>query len=373
MKIISKLILIPLICYNLIRALDITENRINIGSVTIPHEPVAICSNSYWSIVDVASVTFYNTLTLQPNAMLYVSSTLPTISLKLQAIYHYPHQNDGIIAFNSLSSTGTPSFKIGGSTFVNNGVIYCASKGNVADTMTLNSGQITNNGLMIFYHQQRSTSHVSLHGGPHDILTNNGQICFRKHIYKQECNLEGTGCFTAMEGGSIHISGSDKISDYRLSYYLADSASSMVVSDNKDGTTFTVYGFGNGNKVALTCLLNGNRYPKYSYDRETGVLTLTSNLNHRYNFDIGTGYDPNFFEIVTINDAGISHTTCEGVTYTGEVPERNLPASCNIPCKDQPPFPMDNTFPMTTIYTTTWTRTYKESTTLTESGLVSRL
>ncbi|EMG50047.1 hypothetical protein G210_4943, partial [Candida maltosa Xu316] len=111
----------------------------------------------------------------------------------------------------------------------------------------------------------------------------------------------------------------------------------------------------------------------YIYDEETGILTLTSTSNYRYNFIIGTGYDPELFQIVTLTAVGLATANLGSVTYTGEVPERELPAACQIPCKEQPPFPIDDTFPMTTVYTTTWTRTDEEGQATTESGIVSRL
>ncbi|EMG46143.1 Hyphally-regulated cell wall protein, putative, partial [Candida maltosa Xu316] len=218
-------------------ALDITENRIDTGSVAIPSEPIVICSNSYWSIVDVARVEFMNDITVESNAMLFISSTLPTLKLWVVTSYKHTFLNNGIVALNALSSSETSTFYFDWSTFVNNGEMYFAASGIDSDFLNIESHELTNNGLMVFYNEKKSTSYVIIEswGNP---ITNDGQICFRKHNFLQSGNIVGNGCLTAIEGGSIYIRDPVTIFDSNLSYYLADATSIMTVGYFRTAHTF---------------------------------------------------------------------------------------------------------------------------------------
>ncbi|EMG45264.1 hypothetical protein G210_5122, partial [Candida maltosa Xu316] len=152
--------------------------------------------------------------------------------------------------------------------------MYFAASGIYYDDVFIQSYETTNNGLMVFYLGKRSSSHVLLQS-PGDTV-NNGQMCFRKHNYHQTSNIAGSGCFTALEGGSIYFYDPDRIFGANLSFYLADAASFMVVGNIKTGYTFKVYGFGNGNKIGFNTHIPIYNDPIYSYDEKTGVLTLTN-------------------------------------------------------------------------------------------------
>ena len=89
----------------------------------------------------------------------------------------------------------------------------------------------------------------------------------------------------------------------------------------------------------------------YAYDTTSGILTLR-NLLLEQKFNIGTGYDPSKFQVVTDSGSGIPSTILGSVAYYGRVPERTLPKSCQIPCKPIPEAP--GTTP--TQYTTTITK-----------------
>ena len=86
-------------------------------------------------------------------------------------------------------------------------------------------------------------------------------------------------------------------------------------------------------------------------------------------FNIGPGYNPSLFLIVTDNGAGLPSTILGSVSYSGPVPPRALPASCKIACKPVPTAPGTNP----TEYTTTITTTNSAGKPLTETGVVDIL
>ncbi|EMG45818.1 hypothetical protein G210_3974, partial [Candida maltosa Xu316] len=376
MKIFRKLITTLLIYYHLATALDITENRITTDIDKIDEgNPVVICSNSYWSIVDVAKVEFKEDITVESNAMLYVSST-SDISLDFGHPEYKKLLNNGIIAVNGLASSAYVKVHLVANPFVNNGGMYFASSGSNSDNWYLTSnGEMVNNDLMVFYQKQRSASLVDIRG-----MTNNGQIYFRNSNFLINGDRAGTGCFTAIDGGSFYIKYPEMNFASTLSWYLADSTASMVVNGDSnediDNITFKVYGFGNGNKIELSSTSEKLDDSTYIYDAEAGVLTITSPCGYICNFDIGTGYNTELFEDFILIEEGESpdqNKKVKCITYPGKVPARELPASCQIPYKDAPPFPMDDTFPMTTVFTSTWESTDNAGSTITESGLISRI
>ncbi|EMG45221.1 putative Hyr1-like cell wall protein, partial [Candida maltosa Xu316] len=329
-------------------------NRIDTGTLTIPNELVTIYSGNYWSIFDYAGVYFTNGLTVQENAMLFVS----TKSATTMSLIFNPNNcegiitNNGIIAVNSLSSTGAPVYNLHGASFYNYGELYFAGNGNVGDTMTITTTLVQNAGMMEFYHTQRSSSYVTIGAGT--TIENTGQICFRSHYFYQLTDITGNGCMTACAGSTIYISNPARAISTDQSFYLQDSLSSVVIYGSTS-LTMNVYGFGNENKLGITQTLVGTTYPKFVYDEVAGTLILTGPTpTVRQTFIIGTGYDPDLFEVVNNAPLNVPSANLNSVTYHGPVPDQVLPASCQIPCKDPPVFPVDNTFPMTSVFTSTW-------------------
>ena len=80
-------------------------------------------------------------------------------------------------------------------------------------------------------------------------------------------------------------------------------------------------------------------------------MTLRNTLLEQ-KFNIGTGYEPSKFQVVTDSGSGTPSTVLGSVAYYGHVPTRTLPKSCQIPCKPIPEAP--GTQP--TEYTTTITK-----------------
>ncbi|KHC79858.1 hypothetical protein I503_05324, partial [Candida albicans SC5314] len=351
---------------NSVLALVITQNRVDRGTLDLSVGDITINSGASWSIINNAISTLVGSLTVQPNAGLYITSTSPLLSLQVTLTSLLSTiQNNGIIAFNSSPSLTSSTYNLVGLSLVNTGEMYFSASGVLPSVMALTAASWSNSGLMAFYQNQRSSGVVSL-GTPSGSITNNGQICLNNEVYQQTTSINGSGCFTANRDSTIYIANVLLPVSTSQNFYLADSQSSIIVQAISTPQVFNVYGFGNGNMVGVTLPLIGNIWnPAYSYNPSTGILRLRNFFVYQ-DFNIGPGYNPSLFSIVTDNGAGIPSTILGSVSYSGPVPPRALPASCKIACKPVPTAPGTNP----TEYTTTITTTNSAGKPLTETGVV---
>ncbi|EMG49037.1 hypothetical protein G210_0291, partial [Candida maltosa Xu316] len=364
---------ISLLLINFVAAIDITANRINYGTISIPCEVLTIYTNNYWSIINNACTNFVYDVNIQSNAMLFVTTNSTSVALSFAAgTCSTKVNNNGIIAVSALPVNVCSSYNLAGQYFTNNGELYFASQGKVGDTMLVTSLNVLNNGLMNFYHSQRNAAYVTIGDACTTTLQNQGQICFRNHTYMQTTPINGTGCITATAGGAIYIQNQNQVINTTQSFYLHGSTASLTVLPVKDNILYNVYGYGNGNFIGLTTTLSSNKYPAYAYDSDAGILSLAS-PSYRVNFNIGQGYDPSLFQIITKTITPVPSCNMATVIYTGPVPARDLPPTCQIECKAPPEYPFDNNYPMTSEYTTTWTTTNTDGSDLTQSGVVSSI
>lgn len=350
-------------------AIEITENKVDRGTVTLNLGDITIYPGASWSIIDNAYTNFVGKLDVRDGAGLYISLTshLLALQVSLTTLLH-SITNNGVVSFDSRISRTSSSYDSRGVSFTNNGEMYFAASGEFSSSTALTSALWTNTGLLLFYQNQRTSGTVSL-GMPLGSITNTGQVCLNNQVYEQTTQIKGSGCFTANGDSTIYISNVLLAVSPKQNFYLTDKGSSMIVQAVSTTQTFNVYGFGEGNKIGLTIPLMGNLWNSaYAYDTTSGILTLR-NLLLEQKFNIGTGYDPSKFQVVTDSGSGIPSTILGSVAYYGRVPERTLPKSCQIPCKPIPEAP--GTTP--TQYTTTITKTNTAGNTVTESGVVNVL
>ena len=197
--------------------------------------------------------------------------------------------NDGVISLDSRASLTASNYNLIGLSFTNNGEMYLAASGVLPSTMDLTAASWTNNGLIVAYQNQRSSGVLNL-GTPLGAITNNGQICLYNQVYQQQTRIEGSGCITANKNSAIYISNAVLPVATTQNFYLQDSKSSMIVQAVSSTQTFNVYGFGNGNKIGITLPAVGiPPNPAYSYDVDTGILTVRAGLLSQ-KFNIGLGY-----------------------------------------------------------------------------------
>ena len=151
---------------------------------------------------------------------------------------------------------------------------------------------------------------------------NNGQICFTNQDWHQLAGVLGAGCFTAQGQSSFYLQNTAlQISEDQIFYLSNGETSILAVGSIDNPQTFHVRNFGtdkNGvaNKVGLTATLYNSVGGKsaYAYNARDGILTLYVGL-YTQNFEIGTGYDPTKFQIVSDTNREIPQIYLGAVQY----------------------------------------------------------
>ncbi|KAG7666325.1 uncharacterized protein J8A68_000140, partial [[Candida] subhashii] len=305
------------------------------GSVTVE-------SDSYWAIIDNALTSFVGDVRVQEDATLYITSLSPSLALTVEMLNPlHLFVNKGTTVFNSMISLSPPRYQIAGQSFVNTGEIYfVGGSAVIPPVFDITTAEFDNQGLITFYQDSRSTSLVNL-GVPTTTINNEGNICFFNSVYGQSTAITGNGCMTANMDTTIYLSNALLGVPREHTFVLADSESSIVADAFSTVQTFTVSGFGRGNKVGLTCPLFEIPFgPKeFEYDPQTGILTLRCAGLLATKFDIGLGYDPNGFRKVTDSGGGFPATIGGSVTYDGPIPNEVMPEHC-MPCQPIPGCPL---------------------------------
>ncbi|KAG5422141.1 hypothetical protein I9W82_001235 [Candida metapsilosis] len=368
MFIYSKLYLLACVLVGVVSGLDITSNRVDQNSVNLNVGDITIHSGASWSIINNAVTAFVSSLDVQSNAGLYISSTSPLIALQVTMLGLLNSiTNDGVISLNSLASLTSSNYKLIGASFTNNGEMYLGASGIIPSAMGITAASWENTGLLSFFQNQRNSGYVYL-GATLGTINNNGQICFHNEIYQQTTTIKGTGCITAEYDSTLYIPNAALSVSTGQTFYLADGKSSMVVEALSTPQTFNVRNFGQvdgvANKIGLTIPLFAVVGSVWSYDADTGILTLNGAGLLSQHFNIGTGYDATKFAVVTDNGSGLPSTLFGSVQYNGPVPNPGMPSQCR-PCKKMPEDPGAEP----TEYTTTVTTTTNGHT-LTETGVV---
>ena len=333
-----KLLLTAYLLVNPVFGIDITEDKVDRGAIDLSAGDITIHSGASWSIINNALTSILGSVEVQEEAGLYITLTSPLLALEVTLTSLIDSiTNDGVIAFNSVASLTSATYNLVGASFTNNGEMYLGASGLLPSLMSITAADWTNEGLLVFYQNQRTSGVVTL--GAVLPIKNNGQICLFHETYQQSTPITGSGCITTQVDSLIYFPNSLLSVDSAQSIYLADRKSSIIVQALSAPQTFNVYGFGNGNKIGLSVPLAGALVTSpYSYDSKTGILTLRAAVLSQ-KFNIGTGYDSRNFEIVTDTAGGLLSTLKGSVRYNGPVPERELPEACQIPCKGLPEAP----------------------------------
>lgn len=364
MKVVSNFIFTILLTLNLSAALEVVTSRIDRGGIQGFHGDVKVHSGATWAILGTTLCSFFGGLEVEKGASVFIkldNGPVLALNVALSTLVR-PVINNGVISLNSKSSTSFSNFDIGGSSFTNNGEIYLAASGLVKSTAYLYAREWTNNGLIVAYQNQKAAGNIAF-GTAYQTITNNGQICLRHQDFVPATKIKGTGCVTADEDTWIKLGNTILSVEPTHNFYLKDSKSSLIVHAVSSNQTFTVHGFGNGNKLGLTLPLTGNRdHFRFEYYPDTGILQLRAAALPQY-FKIGKGYDSKLFRIVNLR--GLKNA----VTYDGPVPNNEIPAVCLIPCTNGPSAPESESDLNTPITSSIETSSYSSA--ATESSVVS--
>ena len=128
MKFLQKFIITVALLTNIVFAIDITENKVDRGSVTLSFGEIIIHPGASWSIIDNAFSNFIGKLDVKAKSALYISLTSHLLALQV-SLTTLPHSinNSGIISFDSRVSLTPSSYDLRGLSFTNSGEMYFAS------------------------------------------------------------------------------------------------------------------------------------------------------------------------------------------------------------------------------------------------------
>ncbi|EAZ63274.2 hyphally regulated cell wall protein, partial [Scheffersomyces stipitis CBS 6054] len=348
-------------------ALEVTEDTTEVGTISLDVGDITVDAGVYYSIINNALSAIVGNLDVEGSFYITSTSDLIALTVTLDGVIN-SIVNNGLVSFNSAESLTAPTYQLAGISFENNGEFYLGGDGSVGvPIMAITSLTFNNNGLMVFYQNQRSTGVVTL-GAPAATIHNNGQICLYNEIYQQTTAVDGTGCITAQADSSVFISNALVPFAQTQTIYLESDTASVRATAISTPQTFTVANFGNGNIIGLDIpLVTLPGLSSYSYDATSGILTLRGAGLLSQKFDIGTGYDTTLFSITTDPGLGLVSVPLGAVTYSGPPPTPGQPDACQA-CKPLPPTATPGAEP--TEYTTTFTTTEPDGSVETESGVV---
>ncbi|CAD1812777.1 Hyphally regulated cell wall protein N-terminal family protein [Candida parapsilosis] len=319
-------------------------NTIDWGTQNVGQGDVHIHSGALWSIINNAASDFHGNIQVDSNAGLYVSSVTSNVALSA-TLYDtiYEFVNNGVVSFNAIKGAPGYAFNIIGNKFENNGDLFYSASGEGSVVSTIKTPDFHNTGSLNFYQSMKSDSYVLL-GADAKTFINNGQICFTNQDWHQLAGVLGAGCFTAQGQSSFYLQNTAlQISEDQIFYLIGGETSIMAVGSIDNPQTFHVRGFGTtageANKIGLTATLSSSvpgRAP-FAYNARDGILTLYVGL-YTQNFEIGTGYDPTKFQIVSDTSREIPQIYLGAVQYNGPPPNSGIPPECK-PCKSVPGIP----------------------------------
>jgi len=338
---------------------------------------VHVFPNSIWSMINNAYANFRGNIQIDKTGGLYISGVAPDIYLSatLKDLIH-SFINDGIVSFNALKAAPTYTFWIVGNKFENNGDLFFSASGEGSVVSAIKAEDWHNNGYLHFYQKLKSDSFVQL-GKDAKTLVNNGQVCFTNQNWHQLAGVLGTGCFTALGKSSFYLmNNAVPFSENQILYLNNGETSIMAIPSINNPLTYHVRGFGTydtgiSNKIGFTATLYNSvsGKPAWEYDAKYGILTLWTGL-YSHHFEIGTGYDPTKFEIVSDKSREIPQVHLGAVQYNGPPPQPGMPPECK-PCKPIPGIPGIDPLPSTTsTVESTTMQTSTASKTTSKHGLI---
>ncbi|CAD1810011.1 Hyphally regulated cell wall protein N-terminal family protein [Candida parapsilosis] len=338
---------------------------------------VHVFPNSIWSMINNAYANFRGNIQIDKTGGLYISGVAPDIYLSAtlkDSIHSFI--NDGIVSFNALKAAPTYTFWIVGNKFENNGDLFFSASGEGSVVSAIKAEDWHNNGYLHFYQKLKSDSFVQL-GKDAKTLVNNGQVCFTNQNWHQLAGVLGTGCFTASGKSSFYLmNNAVPFSENQILYLNNGETSIMAIPSINNPLTYHVRGFGTydtgiSNKIGFTATLYNSvsGKPAWEYDAKYGILTLWTGL-YSHHFEIGTGYDPTKFEIVSDKSREIPQVHLGAVQYNGPPPQPGMPPECK-PCKPIPGIPGIDPLPSTTsTVESTTMQTSTASKTTSKHGLI---
>ncbi|QFZ27046.1 putative cell wall protein [Clavispora lusitaniae] len=233
--------------------------------------------------------------------------------------------NNGDVVLNAASETSACDFRFTGPAFVNSGHIYMGGIGNTGgSTMNIWPSLVTvpqNYGTVTYAQSVSRSGGNAFFGQTGQSVLNEGTICLYQMNFYQRSKVQGTGCYSVGQDSLLII---DQASTNPLpssqTIYLSTSSSQVSFGLSMPSNTFTIVGWGNGNKIGFLTLVLSATISGSVLTVDVGFFTFT--------FNVGEGYEQQY---ISVSSGGFSGGIfiLAYVSYSQPPPSASRPSVCN--------------------------------------------
>lgn len=233
--------------------------------------------------------------------------------------------NNGDVVLNAASETSACDFRFTGPAFVNSGHIYMGGIGNTGgSTMNIWPSLVTvpqNYGTVTYAQSVSRSGGNAFFGQTGQSVLNEGTICLYQMNFYQRSKVQGTGCYSVGQDSLLII---DQASTNPLpssqTIYLSTSSSQVSFGLLMPSNTFTIVGWGNGNKIGFLTLVLSATISGSVLTVDVGFFTFT--------FNVGEGYEQQYILVLSGGFSGGIFILAY-VSYSQPPPSASRPSVCN--------------------------------------------
>ncbi|OVF10219.1 hypothetical protein A9F13_03g03762 [Clavispora lusitaniae] len=233
--------------------------------------------------------------------------------------------NNGDVVLNAASETSACDFRFTGPAFINSGHIYMGGIGNTGgSTMNIWPSLVTvpqNYGTITYAQSVSRSGGNAFFGQTGQSVLNEGTICLYQMNFYQRSKVQGTGCYSVGQDSLLII---DQANTNPLpssqTIYLSTSSSQVSFGLSMPSNTFTIVGWGNGNKIGFLTLVLSATISGSVLTVDVGFFTFT--------FNVGEGYEQQY---ISVSSGGFSGGIfiLAYVSYSQPPPSASRPSVCN--------------------------------------------
>ena len=299
----------------------------------LPSEDITVNSNAFLALVHANTYTFNGGI--NNNGYLFMGNVNSGQSGLKTTLSSGSVSNQGTFVLDNRNETNGASLSWSGSSFTNTGTMYFWGAGSPQNSYDFNpSGNFENKGTMVFHQDSKNTDSYANFQGSN--VNNDGTICLTNTKSLLKKSIVGNGCITIGENAMMVLQSTSSGTMGSQTLYMTSSSSIIFAESDAKTDNIIVRGFGNGNILTFRTSVDPFR-GKWSYDGNSGVLTVKLWPSISHAFHIGKGYDKSKFKQKQITNNVTPTLVNNAVYYDGPVPDTSKPDVCAI-CPNNPPW-----------------------------------
>ncbi|KAL3231206.1 some similarities with uniprot [Nakaseomyces bracarensis] len=307
-------------------------------SGALPTDGFVVNSNNFLALLDSDTYNFQGPLTINSNAGVFIGSR-DNDNNGLSSSFTVPGDlnNNGILVFSNHNKTAGGNLKWTFGSINNYGTMYfdgssTASK-NAFDVDA--TTQIINKGLIHFSQQPTNWDSYGNLNAPSFI--NDGTICLNNIKSQTLSSVDGTGCIVVSDDSAYIMQSISHGVVGPQTIFLSGQGSELYCESDSKTDNILVAGFGDGNFITFRTSIDPFR-GKWSYDTDTGVLTVKVWPTMTHIFNIGKGYDSGKFKWKQVNNHVAPTLVNNAIYYDGPIPDAANKGDNCLPCKNNIPW-----------------------------------